>query len=119
MKLSIRVENIEQIKRFIKSRPEELKKELGKAVKESALLVKKEAQRRTPVATGALRTSIQVKTTESEGEIFTNNRYAVFVHENLRARHPVGEAKYLSKAYRYSRQQIKEIFKKAINEIIK
>ena len=64
-----------------------------------------DAKRRTPVDTGALRASGQVHPPEARSgavEVtigFGNSavRYAVYVHENLTARHPVGEAKYLER----------------------
>ena len=64
-----------------------------------------EAKGRTPVDTGALRASGQVQPPEVAGSRvsvtlgFGNNSvaYAVYVHENLTARHPVGEAKYLER----------------------
>ena len=65
-----------------------------------------DAKRRTPVETGALRASGQIQpptttpTTVSVAIGFGNSStpYAIYVHENLRARHPVGEAKFLENA---------------------
>lgn len=64
------------------------------------------AKLRTPVRTGALRASGQVAAPEASGTSVTVEmgfgsaavRYAIFVHENLRARHAVGEAKFLERA---------------------
>lgn len=61
------------------------------------------AKGQTPVDTGALRASGQVSLPTVEGSTvsvelgFGNSsvNYAVFVHENLQAKHPVGKAKYL------------------------
>ena len=57
----------------------------------------------TPVLTGALRASGQVASPEVHGDGarvtmgFGNSAvgYAIHVHENLQARHPVGQAKFL------------------------
>lgn len=61
-----------------------------------------ESQRRTPVETGALRASHAV-TVDGDGEDVVGRitvggaaaPYAVYVHENLEAYHPVGQAKFL------------------------
>lgn len=61
-----------------------------------------ESQRRTPVDTGALRASHSVKVESAGGDITGTISvggvaapYAVHVHENLEAFHPVGQAKFL------------------------
>ena len=70
------------------------------------------AKRLTPVLTGALRASGQIATpTETaRGASVTlglgNSAigYAVHVHENLQARHPVGQAKFLEQPLNEARQ---------------
>lgn len=121
MEISIRIENIEEVERFLKSRPKKTREELNRAVQKTALLVTGEAKRRTPVDTGRLKTSIRSKTFKSKlaGEVFTAVRYAIPVHENLRARHKVGEAKYLERAAKQSVPRINGFFKKAISDILK
>ena len=119
MKLSIEIKNINEVKKFIKSRPAETRKELDKAVQKTVLLVKGESKRRTPVDTGRLRTSIKTKTRQLEGEVFTDVKYAIAVHENLKSRHPTGEAKYLENAIKHSKPRIQKFFKDAIKEVIK
>ena len=59
-----------------------------------------QAKRLTPVMTGALRASGQVVADETRARVvlgFGNSAvgYAVPVHENLQARHPGGQAKFL------------------------
>lgn len=60
-----------------------------------------EAKRRTPVLTGALRGSGQVVRDGPRRVILAFGNaavtYAIFVHENLRAQHMVGEAKFLER----------------------
>jgi hypothetical protein len=60
-----------------------------------------EAKRRTPVATGALRASGQVVTDGPTRVVLAFGNaaatYAVFVHEDLQARHMNGEAKFLER----------------------
>lgn len=121
MEISIRVEGLEEAQRFLNSRPIKTREELNKSVKKTALLVEGEAKKRTPVDTGRLKTSIRAKTfiSKLEGEVSTNVKYAIAVHENLRARHRVGEAKFLEKAFKQSTPRIKKFFEDAIKNIIK
>ena len=119
MKVSIKVKNVDEAIRLLKSKPDKLRKELGNAVSKSVLISKKEAKKRTPVATGELRTSIRTKSSQLEGEIFSKKRYAIYVHENKKARHTVGEAKYLLNAVKNSRSKINKIFEDAIKEVLK
>lgn len=67
----------------------------------------KEAQRRTPVDTGALRASGAVVQTVEKSTIQTDivfdTPYAIFVHEDLEANHPNGgQAKFLESVLRES-----------------
>lgn len=119
MKVSIRIKNIDEAIRLLKSKPVKLRKELGVAVSKTALIVKAEAKKRTPVDTGLLRTSIRSKSSQTEGEVFSNVRYAIYVHRNLRARHVVGEARFLEKAIKHSIPKIEDFFERAIKETIK
>ena len=88
---------------------------IGVALYEAAENIATQAKRLTPVDTGALRSSAHVTPPEINGSILTvtigyggpagsGNQgdtnsvdvgYAVLVHENLTAHHPVGQAKYL------------------------
>jgi len=69
-------------------------------------LIMTEAKLRTPVDTGALRGSGHVQPTVREGTALVSRGgfggpaapYAVYVHENLTARHPVGRAKFYESA---------------------
>lgn len=75
----------------------------GNALRVEAELMMTEAKRRTPVLTGALRASGHVTGPEGDAQVVTlafggpAAPYAVFVHENLAARHVTGEAKFLER----------------------
>lgn len=81
---------------------------------QAALLIKREAQEKTPVDTGNLKNSAY---TDSEGGdepsavIGYQASYAPFVHEDLEARHDNGEAKFLEKALNENQNQILEIIR--------
>lgn len=74
-----------------------------------------EAKRRTPVRTGTLRNSGHVRSADKSGFLVGFGGpaapYAVYVHENLKARHRVGEAKFLEKAMAMAEKFGKEILR--------
>lgn len=68
-----------------------------------AELMMTHAKRNTPVATGRLRASGRVEAPKIAGtmvivELGFHTNYAVYVHENMSARHVVGSAKFLENA---------------------
>lgn len=70
------------------------------ALREEAEIEMTEAKRRTPVDTGLLRSTGQVDEPTRSGKTLRvdlkfGTEYAVYVHENLEALHPVGQAKFL------------------------
>jgi hypothetical protein len=88
--------NIDQI---IRTQPTKI----AAALHEEAEELMTEAKRRTPVDTGALRSSGHVQTPDIDRDSVSVTMafggpaapYAVYVHEDLTANHPVGQAKFL------------------------
>ncbi len=111
---------MDKVQEFFDSRSVVIKQELGKAVKQTATLVTSEAKKRTPVDTGKLRASIKARTIGGnlEGEVATDMRYAIMVHENTRARYRTGEARFLKKASEQSKPRIKRFFEEAIKRVL-
>lgn len=76
-------------------------------------MITEDAKGRTPVRTGTLRNSGHVRSADAHGFVVAFGGpaapYAFYVHENLRARHRVGEAKYLEKAMANAKRYLKEI----------
>jgi hypothetical protein len=76
---------------------------VGRALREEAEIEMTEAKERTPVDTGALRASGHVEGPDHQGRAISvdlnyggpSAPYAVYVHEDLEAHHPVGQAKFL------------------------
>jgi len=116
VQISIKVKNIDEVKKFLKSRPDETKKELGKVVKKTALLIKTEAKRKVPVDTGLLKTSIQAKTNNLESEVSANTRYAIYVHEGTRR---MSGRPFMTNAVKKLIPKIKRLFEDAIKKVIK
>lgn len=96
----------EKLLAFLKASPGICLKALGAALYEKGETTMTEAKRRTPVDTGNLRNSGHVQPPETKGETVTVTlafggaaaSYAIFVHENLTAHHPVGQSKFLESA---------------------
>jgi hypothetical protein len=111
MALRYSLQDVDGIRRKIARLQRELPDEIGRAIRVEAEIEATECKRRTPVDTGNLRASIHV-----EGPIIEQNGsvscaiaaggpaapYAVHVHENLEAYHPVGQAKFIEEPLRES-----------------
>jgi len=66
---------------------------------EAGHAIERSAKGRVPVDTGNLKNSGYTRKAGPRSvEVGFQAAYAVYVHENLEARHPVGEAKYLQRA---------------------
>jgi hypothetical protein len=94
----------EALRAIAKALPEQA----AAAIYQEALTIQRDAMRRTPVDTGALRASFETTRPERKGRDWTVTircggpaaSYALVVHEDLSADHPVGEAKFLERTVR-------------------
>jgi len=83
-----------------------LQKAIANSLYVECELIKTVSMKRTPVDTGVLRASHEVQKPKIEGEDISCSiavggpaaPYAIYVHENLMAHHPVGQAKFLESA---------------------
>ncbi len=97
--------------------------EVKRALFEEALIETKEAMQRTPVDTGALRASFVTHKPEISGNDVSVQisvggpaaPYALIVHEDLEAFHPVGQAKYLESTLLESAPHMAERLSKRID----
>lgn len=105
--MNLRGNLIANLKRLTQKFPEDVKK----AVYLEAQIEMTESKRRVPVDTGVLRASGEVSTPERHGDNVSvvlsyggaANDYAIPVHENPDAFHPVGQWKYLESVLDESR----------------
>jgi hypothetical protein len=119
-------EVLKNLQRFVDKFPERL----AAAVYQESQIEMTEAKQRTPVDItpnaphpGQLRASGQVSLPQYEGSrVFcvlsfggAASGYAWYVHENLNALHPVGQAKYLESTLRESEAYIGERIARRIN----
>jgi hypothetical protein len=122
----LEVKGLDALEKGLAALSQQLKSDVGNALRAEAEIEMTEAKRRTPVQTGALRSSGHVEGPEEgtmslatfgnaasggQGEFRAGPdradisvrlvfggpaaAYAVYVHENLEAIHPVGQAKFL------------------------
>ncbi len=85
--------------------------EMANALREEAKIELREAIRRTPRDTGALRKSGKISEVKKSERTCSINisfggeqaPYAIYVHEDLEAYHPVGQAKFLESVLLESR----------------
>ena len=90
----------ETIERKVGSLPKEAS---ARALRSVAEVYMTEAKKRTPVLTGVLRSSGHVVGPSKDGDTWKvslvfggpSASYAIYVHENLNAHHPVGQSKFL------------------------
>lgn len=101
--MSFRVEGALQLKRKLGKAALEAPIEFGRAIYQETQVEATEAKKRTPVDTGTLKATVH-----AEGPTFEARRiytevvaggpaasYAIYVHEDLDAYHPVGQAKFI------------------------
>lgn len=88
-----------------------IKNKTYSGILKASLLVQRRAQQKTPVDTGILKASAYTNVDKATltGEVGFSTKYAVHVHENLEAHHPVGEAKFLERAVMESTKDILSI----------
>lgn len=82
---------------------------------EAGLKIQRSSQKRVPVDTGNLKASAYTRKARDGSEsveIGYTAAYAVFVHEDMEASHPVGQAKFLESALMDNQSAIVEIIRK-------
>jgi hypothetical protein len=114
-------QNANQVNAFIANRVNQFVTEITNLSEETLLEMAEEiklaAQEKTPVKTGTLKESAYVASEMTpKGPVaevgYSQNAeatYAPFVHENLEANHPEGEAKFLENALKENVQRVKDI----------
>lgn len=107
--------------------------DLGAELYEEAWGIVTQAQDLTPVDTGTLRASAFAAEPKREGNVLrvelgfggpaakinpktgqSSDSYALFVHENLEAHHPVGQALYLEQPFKWAKKGMSERLAEAL-----
>ena len=100
-----KVVGVRKLQANLKKRSQRYSEEVKVTLLEGSLLIQRMSQEQCPVDTGATRNSartIVVRETDNriEVQVRYGTVYAIFVHENLSARHEVGNAKFLEIPFR-------------------
>lgn len=91
---------------------QEIKQGQRRGLTKAGLIIKREAMKRTPVDLGNLKGSAYSDLDPYSGkfvEIGYTAEYAPIVHEDLEARHTVGEAKFLERAVNAKRGEALDV----------
>ena len=103
------IRDIDKIQARLRGLPRALEECVRDAIAKYAAQVVESAQQLVPVDTGALRDSISVVVkNESEVWIVASMEYALYVHEDLRAYHPRGQAKFVEIPFMLLPQSVRE-----------
>lgn len=121
--ITIKLEGLENLVRNFQNAPLQMGGRIEKALFDILTMMETESKRFTPVDTGLLRSSIGAaggfKVVRGlEGEVGTNIKYAVFVHEG-HGRHNIGERLFMEKGARASTNYIEKRMNQLGEEIAK
>lgn len=107
-RVRVNVRGVERTLQKLMRKGKAFKKAMAAALYTEALALDAEMVPLIPVATGRLRGSHYV--TKPRGpidnprvEVGVGTNYGIYVHENLEAQHPVGQAKFLEQPYKARR----------------
>lgn len=114
--MSDAVSGIEELRRKLESLGASANKMVSAALYQEATVIKEAAVQRCPKDKGILRNSHGVTLPKGAGletsvTIFAGGGpapYGIYVHENLTARHPIGEAKWLERTVHAAAQDLAE-----------
>lgn len=98
MGLNISLNGLDSLKKELNNLPKVLDTQLNTFTKSIANEILEEAKRLCPVASGHLRDSGYIQFKDKGFVVGFGAEYAVYVHENMSAKHLVGQAKFLDDA---------------------
>ena len=112
--MSVRVEGVEEALANLGKQIRGIKGRTRQGVEAGAQLVSRKSDEVVPIDTGSLRGSREVHSGETAGEpwaaIVYNADYALYVHEDLEARHlPGRQAKYLEAPLRRNQRSVRNL----------
>lgn len=82
--ISVRITNLDAIRRAFSKAPVAMTRELNKAIRRSLIVIERDSKIGTPVDTGRLRASHRSVFTQLKGVLSTNTNYDVYVHDGTR-----------------------------------
>jgi hypothetical protein len=120
--VSVKLTGLGELLAKLKSFEKGFSDEVERALHEEAVVEQKESMRRTPVDLGPLRASHATRTEVTAKGIVAIIEvggpaapYAIYVHEDLEAHHPVGQAKFLESTINESKPHMAKRIAKRID----
>lgn len=122
--INVKITGLDELAANFQGAPDFLKEEIEQGLGKSLLMAEGEAKRRTPVATGNLRSSIA----GSGGYSFvrgllagmgTNVKYAVYVETRDDLNHPVGQAHFMEDGIKAATPFIQRTMQEVFNNLAK
>lgn len=113
------IKNLDRAKIRLKKLSDEMQQAARLALIQEAGEVIEASKPLVPVDTGALKASDYITETEKGVNFGYSEEYALVVHEDLSANHPVGQAKYLEIPYLQRKRKIREGVEKKVKELVK
>lgn len=112
--ISIKIANIDQIRRAFQKAPALTAKKIDQAVKKSALKIQADSMKRTPVLTGRLRASHQTTFGPLRATIQPTADYAIYVHQGTRY---MKARPFLFDAVKSDESTVQKFFTDAVQEV--
>lgn len=113
--IGIKIKNLPQIKRAFGMAPTLMKRELNTAIRKTIFTIQADSMRNTPVDTGRLRASTSSRFSNLRGEVGTNTKYDVFVHNGTRF---MKARPYLANAARSQQSNTDKFFTDAVDTVL-
>lgn len=101
--------SLEQITLNLAKEIEKIKGATVTGLYKAGLMIEREAIKRAPKDTGNMRNSFLTIKENNHVEIKNKANYSLYVHENMEARHPIGEAKFLENAIKAKQDEALKI----------
>jgi HK97 gp10 family phage protein len=113
--IDIKITNLAEIKAAFTKSPKLMTRELNKAIRKVVLTIGAQSMRNTPVDTGRLRASTYESFGNLKGEVGTNTKYDIYVHEGTRY---MKARPYLYNAVKSSSEVTDKFFTEAVDSVL-
>ncbi len=119
MEIQLNIKNLEQVTKKFQDMPKNFVSEMSEAIWEIGYFLEGKAKPLVPVDTGRLRGATQVWNRRPlEVTVGAHTDYAIYVHENTKAHHKTGQAKFLEDPANRFRGNMETIINKRIEKLL-
>lgn len=115
MRVSIRFKNLARIRRAFNEAPDDMRRELQKAIARSTFIIGRQSRINAPVKTGRLRASHTERIFPGKGIVQPMVNYAMFVHEGTRY---MRKRPFLARAVESEVDEVEREFKDAVDNVL-